>query len=84
MSLFRKFLLILPVSLIFAVTGWGQTAAFEGIVRNHLMAELGERPIGTIRRRDIQTLVSAWAQQQAPLKKKEFRERTTCRSSTMS
>src|SRR6202163_1158317 len=33
MSLFRKFLLILPVSLIFAVTGWGQTAAFEGIVK---------------------------------------------------
>jgi tetratricopeptide (TPR) repeat protein len=33
MSLFRKFLLILPVSLVFAVTGWGQTAAFEGIVK---------------------------------------------------
>jgi len=33
MSLFRKFLLILPVSLIFAVTGWGQTAAFEGTVK---------------------------------------------------
>jgi tetratricopeptide (TPR) repeat protein len=33
MSLFRKFLLILPVSLIFAITGWGQTAAFEGTVK---------------------------------------------------
>ena len=33
MSLFRKFLLILPVGLIFAITGWGQTAAFEGTVK---------------------------------------------------
>ena len=33
MSLFRKSLLILPVSLIFAITGWGQTAAFEGTVK---------------------------------------------------
>jgi len=33
MSLFKKFLLILPVSLIFAITGWAQTAAFEGTVK---------------------------------------------------
>jgi tetratricopeptide (TPR) repeat protein len=33
MSLLRKFLLILPVSFIFAVTGWAQTAAFEGTVK---------------------------------------------------
>jgi len=33
MSLFRKSLLILPLGLIFAVTGWGQTAAFEGTVK---------------------------------------------------
>jgi tetratricopeptide (TPR) repeat protein len=33
MSLFQKFLLIVPVSLMFAVTGWGQTAAFEGTVK---------------------------------------------------
>jgi len=33
MSLFKKSLLILPVGLIFAITGWGQTAAFEGIVK---------------------------------------------------
>lgn len=33
MSLFRKFLLILPLSLIFTITGWSQTASFEGIVK---------------------------------------------------
>jgi tetratricopeptide (TPR) repeat protein len=33
MSLLRKFLLILPVSFIFAITGWAQTAAFEGNVK---------------------------------------------------
>ena len=33
MSLLRKLLLILPVSLIFAITAWGQTAAFEGIIK---------------------------------------------------
>ena len=33
MSLFRKFLLILPVSLVFALTGWAQTASFEGTVK---------------------------------------------------
>ena len=33
MSLLRKSLLILPLGLIFAVTGWGQTAAFEGTVK---------------------------------------------------
>src|SRR5258705_3839306 len=33
MSLLRKFLLILPVSLLFSVLGWAQTAAFEGTVK---------------------------------------------------
>ena len=33
MSLYRKFLLILPLSLIFAITGWAQTASFEGTVK---------------------------------------------------
>ena len=33
MSLLRKFLLILPLSLVFAITGWAQTAAFEGTVK---------------------------------------------------
>lgn len=33
MSLLRKMLLILPASLVFAVTGWAQTAAFEGTVK---------------------------------------------------
>ena len=33
MSLFRKMLFVLPVSLLFAVTGWAQTAAFEGTVK---------------------------------------------------
>jgi tetratricopeptide (TPR) repeat protein len=33
MSQLRKSLLILPLGLLFAVTGWGQTAAFEGTVK---------------------------------------------------
>ena len=33
MSLLRKMLFILPASLVFAVTGWAQTAAFEGTVK---------------------------------------------------
>ena len=33
MSLLRKLLFILPASLLFAVTGWAQTAAFEGTVK---------------------------------------------------
>ncbi|MDP8989382.1 MAG: tetratricopeptide repeat protein [Acidobacteriota bacterium] len=34
MSLLRKSLSILPLGLIFAVTGWGQTGAFEGTVKS--------------------------------------------------
>jgi tetratricopeptide (TPR) repeat protein len=33
MSLLRKSLMILPVSLVFAAVGWAQTAAFEGTVK---------------------------------------------------
>ena len=33
MSLLRKFLVILPLSLLFSVMGWAQTAAFEGVVK---------------------------------------------------
>ena len=33
MSLLRKFLVILPLSLLFSVMGWAQTAAFEGTVK---------------------------------------------------
>src|SRR5215475_10153425 len=33
MSLLRKLLLVIPVSLLFSALGWAQTAAFEGTVK---------------------------------------------------
>ena len=38
----------------------------EGIVRNHINLFLGARPVGSINRRDVQSLVARWSREQGP------------------
>ena len=38
----------------------------EGIVRNHINPILGARPVGSINRRDVQSLVAGWSHERGP------------------
>jgi integrase len=44
----------------------GAVARDEGIVRNHINPSLEKRPVGSITRRDVQSLVARWSQALEP------------------